>query len=150
VFVKRRVLQLAQDRKYDNKITELVEQHLLSNANGTFLWVALMCQDLRSIPRWKVLAMLGTFFPELDSLYRSMLGQIDSLDDRSVHTDTGLGAIVYRPITLQELVTLIEMLDDIGDLESLQEIIGMVELVLCRIQRPSRSIQSLTALGMIV
>ncbi|KAK7177316.1 Vegetative incompatibility protein HET-E-1-like protein 15, partial [Paraphaeosphaeria sporulosa] len=126
VFVKQKVLQLAQERKYDNKTRDLVEQHLLSNANGTFLWVALVCQDLRNIPRWKVLAKLGTFSPGLDSLYRQMLDQINISDDADLCIRILASvATVYRPVTLRELASLVEMLDEVGDLESLQEIISL-------------------------
>jgi len=56
-----------------------------------------------------------------------MLDQIYHSDDADLCQRILVSiAIVYRPVTLQELTSLIETLDDMtGDLESLQEIVGL-------------------------
>ncbi|KAF2806410.1 uncharacterized protein BDZ99DRAFT_501246 [Mytilinidion resinicola] len=124
-FVQQKVLQLVQEKKYDSETRDLVQHHLLSNADGTFLWVALVCQDLKKIPRRKVLAKLRAFPPGLDSLYRRMLDQICNSDDADLCKQIlALIATVYRPVMLQELASLIELLDAVDDLE-LQEIISL-------------------------
>ena len=48
----------------------------MSNANDTFLWVALVCQDLKATPKWNALKRLAQFPPGLDALYKRMLQQI--------------------------------------------------------------------------
>ena len=130
VFIQDRVRQLAERKNYDDKTRDTVLDHLSLNANDTFLWVALACQDLENTPRRKTLAKLNRFPPGLSSLYERMMQQIYNLDDID-DTDIckrvlALVAIVYRPITLEELTSLIEMHEEIADnLESLQEIIGL-------------------------
>lgn len=127
VFIQQRVLQLAREKKYDSKTKELVQQHLSLNADGTFLWVALVCQDLRKIPKWEVLAKLGAFPPGLDSLYKRMLDQICNSDDADLcKRILALVATVHRPITLQELASLVDLLKNAtDDLELVQEMISL-------------------------
>ena len=124
IFIRHKVLELAQRKKYNNKIRDAVLDHLSLNANGTFLWVALVCQDLEKIPKLAILARLNDFPPGLDALYEQMMKQIRNSD----YTDLcnriiALITIVYRPITLTELTSLIDE-DMSDDVESLQEIIG--------------------------
>jgi len=96
------------------------------HADGTFLWIALVCQNLEKIPRRKAVAKLSTFPPGLDSLYERMIAQIYSSDDAELYKQILASiAIVYRPITLKELTSLVVMLNNMADdLISVQEEIG--------------------------
>ncbi|PVH69552.1 beta transducin-like protein HET-D2Y [Cadophora sp. DSE1049] len=127
IYVHHKVHQLAQRKKYDDKIRVAVLDYLISNANDTFLWVALVCQNLENIPRWNVLAKLNALPPGLDSLYERMVEQIHDSDNADLCKRILASiAIIYRPILLKELTSLIEMLEDLlDDLESLREIIGL-------------------------
>jgi hypothetical protein len=125
-FIEQKVSQLAQQKKYDKQTRDAVFARLTSNANDTFLWVALVCQDLRATARRNVLKKLDTFPPGLDALYERMMQQISQSDDAELCRQLlALVALVYRPITLPELVALAEQLEDIADESELQEIIGL-------------------------
>jgi hypothetical protein len=119
--------ELAQDKKYDDKTEAAVRQHLVSNADGTFLWVALVCQNLKNISRSRVRARLTSFPPGLDSFYERMVTQIhESHDSELCKRILATVATVYTPITLTELAALVEMLEDTADdIESLQEIVSL-------------------------
>ncbi|KAN0117092.1 putative beta transducin-like protein [Hyaloscypha variabilis] len=129
-YIRREVRRLAQLQKYDPKTESAVRDHLLSNANDTFLWVALVCQELEKIPRRKTLLKLNAFPPELDSLYERMMDHICTMEDiedfnlcKQILANV---TSVYRPITLKELTPLVDGLEDYSDdLESLREIIGL-------------------------
>jgi hypothetical protein len=127
IYIQRKTLQLAEMKKYNEKTRVAVLQHLTSNANNTFLWVALVCQSLGKISRWETLARLNAFPAGLDCLYQRMMDQICN----SNHADLckrilSSTAIVYRPIKLKELTSLIEMLEDMSDdVESLREIVSL-------------------------
>jgi hypothetical protein len=124
-FIRLKVLQLAQQRKYDDRIRDTVISYLSVNANNTFLWVALVCQNLKEIPRRNTLAKLSAFPPGLDPLYERMIQQVSKLDDADLcKRILALVAITYRPITLIELISLIEIPEDSNDFESLGEIIN--------------------------
>ena len=127
IYIQYKVLQLARQKKYDDKTRDAVLDHLSLNANNTFLWVALVCQNLEKISRWMTLAKLNAFPPGLDSLYKRMVEQIRNLDNADLcKRILALIAIVYKPITLKELTSLVKMLKDMSnDLESLGEIIGL-------------------------
>jgi hypothetical protein len=127
IYIEHKVRQLTQGKKYDDKTRDAVIEHLSSNANDTFLWVALVCQSLESIPRWNVGTKLKTFPPRLDSLYQRMMGQISDSDNSTLCKRILASiAIVYEPITMFELTSLIDTLEDVSeDLESLREIIGL-------------------------
>jgi hypothetical protein len=83
---------------------DTVFERLTANADGTFLWVALVCQELGATARRNVLKKLDTFPPSLKALYKRMMQQISVLDDATLCKQVlALAALVYWPITLQEL-----------------------------------------------
>ncbi|PQE16116.1 hypothetical protein CJF30_00011140 [Rutstroemia sp. NJR-2017a BBW] len=109
------------------QLKEAVQQHLTLNANGTFLWVALVCQELSSISEWKARQKLTAFPPGLNALYQRMLDQIIKSDDAELcKSILAVVSTVYRPITLDELVAFVDMPEGVaGDYEALSEIIGL-------------------------
>jgi hypothetical protein len=127
IFIEHKVHQLAQEKKYDDKIQDAVLQHLFSNANGTFLWVALVCQNLKSIPRARIRTRLTSFPPGLDSFYERMMAQICKSDDSELCQQIlATIATVYAPITLTEVASLVGLLEDTSDdIDSLYEIISL-------------------------
>jgi hypothetical protein len=127
VFIQRKVDQLAKKKQYKAETRHAMLQHLTSNAHDTFLWVALVCQDLEVTANRHVLKKLASFPPGLDALYKQMMHQMSESDDaetcRQVLAAT---AVLYRPVTIPELVALVEQLEDLADdLESVREIIGL-------------------------
>jgi len=121
-YIQHKVRELAQIKKYDDKIQDTVLGYLSSNANDTFLWVALVCQNLEKIPKRNTFKRLDAFPPGLDSLYERMIQRISNSDNADLcKRILATIAIVYRPITLKELMSLVEVDDD---LDSLCEIIG--------------------------
>ncbi|XP_014553192.1 hypothetical protein COCVIDRAFT_29563, partial [Bipolaris victoriae FI3] len=127
VFIRQKVCRLAQEKRYTPEVQDAVLQHLMSNANDTFLWVALVCQDLKATPKWDVQEKLAQFPPGLDSLYRQMLDQIrKSSSARRCLRVLAVAAVLYRPVTVSELVILTKQLTDlVNDLESVREIVGL-------------------------
>ncbi|KAF2200698.1 NACHT-domain-containing protein, partial [Delitschia confertaspora ATCC 74209] len=127
IFIEWKVSKLAREKKYDKQTRDIVLEHLTSNANDTFLWVALVCQHLEKVPRRNVRAKLALFPPGLDLLYERMMQQIYNSDDADLYKHILASvAIVYRPVTLKELTSLVDMLEDMADdLETLREIISL-------------------------
>jgi len=127
IYIRHKVLQLAQRKKYDDKTRDAVLGHLSTNANGTFLWVALVCQNLENTPRRKTLAKLNAFPPGLDGLYKRMMQQICNSDDADLCKQIlAIVSAVYCPITLDELASFVDMPNGVaGEYEALSEIIGL-------------------------
>jgi hypothetical protein len=125
-FVQFKVDWLANRNRYGNDTRNAVQQYLTLNANGTFLWVALICQELSNISGWKAQRKLTAFPPGLDALYRRMIDQIrDSEDAELCKRILAVVSVVYRPITLDELAAFVDMPNGVaGEYEALSEIIG--------------------------
>jgi hypothetical protein len=124
VFIQQRVDQLSQEKQYTKELRHAVLDHFTLNANDTFLWVALVCQELEKTANQHVLRKLAVLPPGLDNLYKRMMQQMSESDDadtcRCVLAST---AVLYRPVTIRELVALVEQLEDVSD--DVREIIGL-------------------------
>jgi len=121
IYIRHKVHQLAQEKNFDDDTREAVLNHLTFNAKNTFLWVALVCQTLENIPRGRIRAKLNSFLPSLNSLYERIMKQICELEDSELCKQIlATVATVYEPISLTELTSVVEMLEDMSnDIESL-------------------------------
>src|SRR5271154_7556192 len=105
-----KVLELKRIKGYDNKLCDQVRDQLHQKANETFLWVALICQELEGeVENWDVLQLPGEVPSDLKLLYARMIEQIRQLKGRSpifcmqvLSTTT----LAYRPFHLLELEAL--------------------------------------------
>ncbi|KAJ5593561.1 hypothetical protein N7537_010465 [Penicillium hordei] len=126
-FIQHKVHYLAKVKKYSDETRDTIGHHLSSNSQGTFLWVALVCQELDRISRRHALKKLEAFPPGLNALYGRMIDQVrNSEDAESCKRILAVMSIVYRPIAFDELASLVELPDDLsGDSEALSEIIAI-------------------------
>lgn len=126
-YIQSRVVWLAKRNDYDDDTRDTVQQYLLLNAKGTFLWVALVCHELANIPGWKAKDKLKVFPPGLDALYRRMKDQIWNSDDASLcKRILAIVSVVYRPVTLDELASFVDMPGGVsGNYKALSGIIGL-------------------------
>ncbi|KAH9205198.1 NACHT domain-containing protein [Leptodontidium sp. 2 PMI_412] len=126
-YIQSKVEELAKRNRYSNNTLDAVQRYLSLNANGTFLWVALVCQELFNISGWRAKQMVTAFPPGLDALYKRMLGQIrDSSDAKLCTSILAIASAVYRPVTLDELASFVDLPDGVsGDSEALSEIIAL-------------------------
>lgn len=126
MYIEYKVHQLASDRKYDENTRNTVQKHLISSADGTFLWAALVCQELAKpeVARRHALSKLKSFPRGLDSLYGRMMEQIHHSEDVDRCKEVlAIASVVYRPITLEEMKVLMGSPDDL-QLDDLEEIIA--------------------------
>lgn len=110
-FIQHKVQDLTNTKNYDKDMQIEIEQYLTSNAHGTFLWVALVCQELAdpSVRQRHTLQKLKSYPPGLGPLYQRMMQNIhDSLDTEICRQILAIVSVVYRPITLPELSHLME------------------------------------------
>jgi hypothetical protein len=132
-YILFKVSTLAERNKYIRDIQEDVKQYLLEHADGTFLWVALVCQELAKFASntlgWKVLEKLRSFPPGLNALYERMLKQIRDSDPEDAERCKDILAIVsavYRPLTLDELVAVSDKLHNIPrDDKALEDLVSL-------------------------
>jgi len=128
-FIDVKVQQLVQTKKYDLRRQSFVGEYLRNRAEGTFLWVALVCQELQRVPSRKTESVLQSFPAGLKSLYARMVAQISSLSDPE---DISLCfsilraiTITVRPLHLSELALVAGLPDEMhGDLASAEELVS--------------------------
>jgi hypothetical protein len=127
IYIQKKVERLAQDKNYDVRTKDAVLEYLASNANDTFLWVALVCQNLEGTTKRHVLKKLATLPPGLDFLYKQMMHQMNKSDDAEVCKRVLASAtILYRPVNIHELAALVDQLEDFeNDPDSVREIISL-------------------------
>ncbi|KAL2885879.1 Vegetative incompatibility protein HET-E-1 [Ceratocystis lukuohia] len=128
-YIKFKADQLVQKKKYNDQMKATVLEHLRSNADGTFLWVALVCKELSNptTRKWETIKKLKSFPPGLDSLYGRMLEQIDGSDNADLFKAILATVLsVYRPVTLEELRALVEDLMEVeqADVEEVVSLCG--------------------------
>ncbi|EHK48489.1 hypothetical protein TRIATDRAFT_214533 [Trichoderma atroviride IMI 206040] len=126
-YIQHKVQELTEKKAYNTTTQHAVERHLTSNAHGTFLWVALVCQELGDpkVKKRHTLDKLKTSYPPgLDPLYQRMMENIrDSLDAEICRQILAIVSVVYRPITLAELSILVDSHDDYEN-DELPDVIG--------------------------
>jgi hypothetical protein len=86
-----------------------VRDELHRKANGTFLWVALVMQELEKPESWDPLTVVEEAPAGLQQLYDRMMQQIQQLSARNVEICQSLlciTAVVYRPLYLAEMGSL--------------------------------------------
>jgi hypothetical protein len=130
IYIQSKVDWLAERNKYSSETRESVQRYLSLNANGTFLWVALVCKELSKIPGWKASKRVTAFPPELDPFYKRMMNQIrdaEDVEDRELCIQLlAVVSTVYQPVSLDELPSLIDLPDGVrSDYEALSEIVGL-------------------------
>jgi hypothetical protein len=130
VYINHKVSQLTQLKNYDSKLQDDVTSYVYMNADGTFLWVALVCKQLEHTNRRKTLSVLKSFPPGLQPFYQRMIEQMrilnDSEDFELCKRILASLTLAYQPIPLKELVLIAGLPDELSDdLQSLEEIVEL-------------------------
>ncbi|KAF4464585.1 WD40 repeat [Fusarium albosuccineum] len=106
-YIGSKTNELTRVMGYDEKTRNTVEKYLICNAADTFLWVSLVCQELAdpSLLSLNILDRLKAFPPGLDALYGRMIRHIYGSSHANLCKEVlATVSIVYRPITLEELL----------------------------------------------
>ncbi|OBS17327.1 hypothetical protein FPOA_12147 [Fusarium poae] len=126
MFIEDKVKQLAQQKPYTPELKDDVRNGLLSKANDTFLWVALVCNELArpEVKPRNTITKLKSIPGGLDELYQRMLEQVFRSEDGDIcRKILATVCITYRSISLDELRTLVTETKNFDDKE-LKEVIG--------------------------
>jgi hypothetical protein len=105
-FVEYKVQRLATVQKYDPRLQAEVQLQLRDKAEGTFLWVSLVCKELEGVPLYRTREVLQALPPGLDPLYDRMMAQIVAQDAKTVRYCRDILrsiTLAIRPLQLREL-----------------------------------------------
>ncbi|KAJ6050043.1 beta transducin-like protein HET-D2Y [Penicillium canescens] len=113
----------------DEALGDRVRDQVRRKANGTFLWVALVFQELERAQSWDVLNVLDQIPEDLVALYDRMLGQTKQLqrnDPEYCWLVLSTAISVYRPLSLVELGALSDLPSQIANkAESIRNVVKM-------------------------
>ena len=127
MFIDYKVSQLASI-KHDNTLKDKVRNQMHEKANGTFLWVALVFQELEQVDSWDVLQVLKEVPAGLQPLYDRMMSQVQQLkrkDPEFCRLVLSTMTLAYRPLHLLELGILSGLPVEISsNLDSTMKIVG--------------------------
>lgn len=104
-FIKHKVNELKSQWE-DNTKQHEVQRWLVAKADNTFLWVALICEELRKTHEWETLDILKDIPPGLKELYTRKMKKIEGLKQKSpefCRTLLATVSIAYRPLGLEKL-----------------------------------------------
>ncbi|KAM3084906.1 hypothetical protein ACMFMG_003351 [Clarireedia jacksonii] len=112
-FINAKVADLKRKKCYTQDITSKVKQYLSEKADGTFLWIALVFQELKAVRKVDTEERLTRFPAGLEPLYERILQQLSNQnigDHLQRHRQVlRLITLALRPLHLEEVV-------DLGDL----------------------------------
>jgi archaellum biogenesis ATPase FlaH len=127
-YIEYKVGELAKSKKYNAKLEKSVREYLSLKADATFLWVALVLQELKKIERRNTLERVKMFPPGLGPLYEQMMAQVSESNNADLcKRILSIVAVVKRPVTLRELVSLDDTLHKLDCPEDLSEDIEDLE-----------------------
>jgi hypothetical protein len=128
IFIDYKVSQLVSI-KYDSTLQEKIRNQMRKKANGTFLWVALVFEELKLVKRWRVEKVLMEMPTTLELLYKRMMEQIEQLKDDDLEFCRyvlSTMTLAYRPLHLLELGAMSGLPEEISrNIEDLVDIINM-------------------------
>ncbi|KAG2421579.1 hypothetical protein HFD88_005554 [Aspergillus terreus] len=134
--IRERVEVLAKRKSYSVSVKERVSQTLEKKADGTFLWIGIVCDRLNEPQTTNPLKTLQKLPQGLHSLYKKLLddaftAETDEEDYQSMKEMLRLVAFARRPLTMAELADACRLYPD-EDIESrLQFTRAIVDL--CRL-----------------
>ncbi|CCF40392.1 pfs domain-containing protein [Colletotrichum higginsianum] len=102
--IEERTADLAEMKRYTDKVRMRVSNILTEKAEGTFLWVGLACKELEGIPSKDAVETLQNMPKGLHSLYEKLLEPaVNSNGVNNVHRVLSFVAVCVRPLSVLEL-----------------------------------------------
>jgi hypothetical protein len=127
-FINFKVDQLAIRKTYKSELRESVKEYLTGHADGTFLWVALVCKELDKVRAWQTQKTMEKFPEGLESLYQRMMEQIRN-DEENDEAEFCLKilrtvTLALRPLQLNEMGSIAGLEDLCSDVQALQDLVN--------------------------
>ncbi|KAJ5698118.1 G-protein beta WD- 40 repeats containing protein [Penicillium macrosclerotiorum] len=117
-YISYKVDELSRQNRYKEVLARQVKDNLFVKAEGTFLWVSLVCKTLEGVHPDSVLVMIQGLPPGLHPFYDRILHQLNNSEPHIARQHMRLlkaMTLAYRPLKVQEVpsVTGLTSEDDI-------------------------------------
>lgn len=119
-YIAHKVDELSSYQRYKSSLKGNLRAELSAKAEGTFLWVSLVCKKLEKVPQEKALRTIQDLPPGLHALYNRVMDQLREGESDDVNKCMRLLKVlilVYRPLDLAEIPAVTGLTD--GDHETL-------------------------------
>ena len=127
-FVEYKVQRLVTVQRYDARLQAEVQQQLRDKAEGTFLWVSLVCKELEKVPLYRTRKVLEKLPPGLNPLYDRMMLQITAEDAETARYCKDILrsiTLAFRPLQLEELAATAGLpRDEFGDVQAVADLVS--------------------------
>ncbi|KAJ5904783.1 G-protein beta WD- 40 repeats containing protein [Penicillium subrubescens] len=114
-YITHKVNELGKFQRYDETLRTKVKMELTAKAEGTFLWVSLVCKKLESVYRDDALATIRNLPPGLHPFYDRILNQLSKGEADDVQKCMRLLKVMmlaYRPLKVEEIPSLTGLTDE--------------------------------------
>ncbi|CAN9468043.1 unnamed protein product [Alternaria alternata] len=108
-FIEAKVNSLAADKCYSEDLRLHIVNVFKERAEGTFLWIGIVAEELRRYNRIEVENVLNLFPPGLETLYGRALLQIEHRQQNITSRILRWVTLAMRPLTLSELGAVLEV-----------------------------------------
>ena len=128
-FINTKVIELARQKGYSSELQHFIKDYLLRKAEGTFLWVALVCKELKRVVRARTRSTLEKFPAGLQPLYTQMMkrvegeGEGEGEDVKFCKQLLCSVTLASRPLSLKELAILVNLPARFEDEEFIKDLI---------------------------
>ncbi|KAK6527709.1 hypothetical protein TWF694_004689 [Orbilia ellipsospora] len=105
-YITSKTKELDRLHGYGEILRLALEAELSARAEGTYLWVNLVCRRLETVPKDKTLSTIQEFPTGLDAFYKRILNQILDGNPKIVNACVKLLRLVslaYRPLKIAEM-----------------------------------------------
>ena len=106
-YIDAKITTLAVRKEYDCDLKRFVEETLRRKSEGTFLWVALVCHELRTVQSINAKKYLLDLPSGLSELYRRIMQQVRNNKDNELAAFAleilRSVTVAFRPLSLEEL-----------------------------------------------
>jgi hypothetical protein len=127
-FVEYKVQRLVTVQRYNASLQAEVLQQLRDKAEGTFLWVSLVCKELEKVPFYRTRKVLEELPPGLNPLYDRMMLQITTEDAETARYCKDVLrtiTLAFRPLQLEELAATTGLpRDEFGDVQAVADLVS--------------------------
>ncbi|KAK1842650.1 ankyrin repeat protein [Colletotrichum chrysophilum] len=108
-FIQQRVQQLSDNGGYPPTLQQVFHDTLMKRSEGTFLWVDLAAQELKTRPLADVETCLNSLPSGLNGIYSRILERLDPVCVRSVSRLLSVVTTVYNPMKVKEVECLLSI-----------------------------------------
>ena len=111
-FIDAKVNELSTLGQYPSQLSEHIRKTFQERAQGTFLWVGIVANNLRNCSRTEVAKYLDLFPAGLDEVYARILLQIERHRRENAAKILRWVVMAIRPMTFTELSVVIDAFND--------------------------------------